>query len=240
MPASLAPSPLRYPACQPDLEGCAERADVLLSDPSSQIAPLVARARRCRATHHRAFDVRALMWPHAGTSSCWRVVDPGVTAQSPDQGADAQGSRDAVEPWAPLARVWLLVGAAPTRRYISHLSLALPRAWQALACRALHTSERRPSLVHSYPPAVTGPPHHADSRSHRCRTADSSPRAGQRVDGRCRDGGHARFYRAGYIIFCFLVFVSNSRIRATQRGGSVGHKSAWTCGFCFVQHARVL
>ena len=33
MPASLAPSPLRYPACQPDLEGCTERADVLLSDP---------------------------------------------------------------------------------------------------------------------------------------------------------------------------------------------------------------
>jgi hypothetical protein len=142
MPASLAPSPLRYPACQPDLEGCAERADVLLSDPSSQIAPLVARARRCRATHHRAFDVRALMWPHAGTSSCWRVVDPGVTAQSPDQGADAQGSRDAVEPWAPLARVWLLVGAAPTRRYISHLSLALPRAWQALASAAHFTLPR--------------------------------------------------------------------------------------------------
>jgi hypothetical protein len=54
------------------------------------------------------------MWPHAGTSQ--RVLARGgpdaVTAQSPDQGADAQGSRDAAEPWTPLARVWLLVGIA--------------------------------------------------------------------------------------------------------------------------------
>jgi len=84
------------------------------------------------------------MWPHAGTSQ--RVLARGgpdaVTAQSPDQGADAQGSRDAAEPWTPLARVWLLVGAAPTRRYISHLSLALPRAWQALASAAHFTLPR--------------------------------------------------------------------------------------------------
>ena len=130
LPRTLS-SPLRYPVCQPNLESSAERADVLLSDPPSQVAPLVARAGRRRATH-RALDVRALC------VSAGRVVVPGGTAQSPDQGAAAQDSRDAAEP--PVSgcscrvatSVWLLVSGrvtfAPLSAPHSPLCSALWRA----------------------------------------------------------------------------------------------------------------
>ena len=71
LPRTLS-SPLRYPVCQPNLESSAERADVLLSDPPSQVAPLVARAgldvaRRIeRSTCARYVSVLGAWWSQEG------------------------------------------------------------------------------------------------------------------------------------------------------------------------------